>query len=276
MTARQDAALTREQVEEISSAIRSKAFDDVPCATISPRNLRALCDMALASLAQADAAGQTNAGPSAGKGLERERQYCWKHGFVQHNHQCQELTEEEIKKCALDPELTSEWTNEQWAELCHLALASLSRIGGEGKNVPFTNAQEVALGVLLKDELESYEGPEVPAPGGGEGLIESLKASAASCRQMAEFNRSYTRLMYTKQAELYEQAAARLASLEADAGRLDWLEAHLFDKSWSGTIGDAPMWRMAGPYRHQLTKMRGSDLRAAIDAARAERGKEKA
>ena len=54
-----------------------------------------------------------------------------------------------------------------------------------------------------------------------------------------------------------------------DTDRLNWLERHLFEGRWDGTIGRPKSWYMAGPYRHILAAMRGPDLRAAIDAAQA-------
>ena len=55
--------------------------------------------------------------------------------------------------------------------------------------------------------------------------------------------------------------------VRSDSDRLDWLERHLFDSHWDGTIGRPKEWRMAGPYRHTLVKMRGNTLREAIDRA---------
>lgn len=43
-----DAGLSKERIEAIAASVRSVAFEDVPCAEISPKVLRALCDMALA------------------------------------------------------------------------------------------------------------------------------------------------------------------------------------------------------------------------------------
>ncbi len=60
---------------------------------------------------------------------------------------------------------------------------------------------------------------------------------------------------------------ARLAEAERDSQRLDWLERHLFEGRWDGTIGRPKSWHMAGPYRHTLQRMRGDALREAIDLA---------
>lgn len=67
-----------------------------------------------------------------------------------------------------------------------------------------------------------------------------------------------------------DAALARAGVAEKDAARLDWIEQMLFERKWSGTIGEPSYWQMAGPYRHTLVRMRGENLRAAIDAARAE------
>ena len=61
--------------------------------------------------------------------------------------------------------------------------------------------------------------------------------------------------------------AAENAALRKDAERLDWLERHLFEGKWDGTIGRPKSWHMAGPYRHTLKTMHGDTLRKAIDAA---------
>lgn len=61
-----------------------------------------------------------------------------------------------------------------------------------------------------------------------------------------------------------------VAALRKDAERLDWLERHLFEGKWDGTIGRPKSWHMAGPYRHTLKTMHGDTLRKAIDAAMGE------
>ena len=50
-----------------------------------------------------------------------------------------------------------------------------------------------------------------------------------------------------------------------DSERLDFLEKHLFERHWDGTIGRPPSWRMVGHYRHILQKMQGRTLREALD-----------
>lgn len=68
-----------------------------------------------------------------------------------------------------------------------------------------------------------------------------------------------------------EDASFRRA--EEDAARLDWIEKAFFERHWSGTLGEPSYWTMAGPFRHTLQRMRGKNLRDAIDAARAEEEK---
>jgi hypothetical protein len=55
-----------------------------------------------------------------------------------------------------------------------------------------------------------------------------------------------------------------------DAVRLNWIEQHLIEGKWDGTIGRPKSWYMVGPYRHALHKLRGNTLREAIDTALAE------
>jgi hypothetical protein len=57
------------------------------------------------------------------------------------------------------------------------------------------------------------------------------------------------------------------SALERDAARWQWLERHMFEGKWDGTIGRPKSWHMVGSYRHQLQQMRGATLRAAIDSA---------
>ena len=77
-------------------------------------------------------------------------------------------------------------------------------------------------------------------------------------------------------ALLAEQARTQTHKAEeapSDGELLDWLEAHLFERKWSGTIGQPSGWYMAGPYRHTMQHMRGESLRAAIRAAIAQERK---
>ena len=44
----------------------------------------------------------------------------------------------------------------------------------------------------------------------------------------------------------------------------EWLERKVFEGKWDGTLGAPKSWHMAGPYRHELVKMRGNTLLEAI------------
>jgi len=61
----------------------------------------------------------------------------------------------------------------------------------------------------------------------------------------------------------------RIAELEADAKRLDFVEGRLFGKSWNGVIdsGSRTDWRIASDYRHTTQKMVGHTFRDALDNA---------
>lgn len=74
-------------------------------------------------------------------------------------------------------------------------------------------------------------------------------------------------LMAAEAADEIESLSSRLADAERDAERLDWIEANLIEGKWDGTIGRPKSWHMVGPYRHELQKLRGDNLREAIDAA---------
>jgi hypothetical protein len=62
---------------------------------------------------------------------------------------------------------------------------------------------------------------------------------------------------------------ARIAELEADAKRLDFVEGRLFGKSWNGVIdsGSRTYWRIASDHRHITQKMVGHTFRDALDNA---------
>jgi hypothetical protein len=62
---------------------------------------------------------------------------------------------------------------------------------------------------------------------------------------------------------------ARIAELEADAKRLEFVEVRLFGKSWNGVIdsGSRTDWRIASDYRHTTQKMVGHTFRDALDNA---------
>lgn len=70
----------------------------------------------------------------------------------------------------------------------------------------------------------------------------------------------------------YKNACAQRAAINAEAERLrealNWIERHLIEGKWDGTLGRPKSWHMVGPYRHALAKMVGNTLLDAIDAAR--------
>lgn len=61
----------------------------------------------------------------------------------------------------------------------------------------------------------------------------------------------------------------RVKELERDAGRLDWIQRHLFGHSWNGVIdsGSRTSWSIYSGFRHETAKMVGDTFRSAIDAA---------
>ena len=75
-------------------------------------------------------------------------------------------------------------------------------------------------------------------------------------------------VFFTAYAALQRDLAAANARIAAQQARIEWLSQHVFDRKWDGTIGRAPYWQMAGPYRHTLVKMRGNTLEEAIDSVR--------
>jgi hypothetical protein len=61
----------------------------------------------------------------------------------------------------------------------------------------------------------------------------------------------------------------KVAELEAEAKRLDFVESRLFGKSWNGVIdsGSRTYWRIASDHRHITQKMVGHTFRDALDNA---------
>jgi len=71
------------------------------------------------------------------------------------------------------------------------------------------------------------------------------------------------------EAEATAPLVARIAELEAEAKRLDFVESRLFGKSWNGVIdsGSRTDWRIASDHRHITQKMVGHTFRDALDNA---------
>lgn len=69
----------------------------------------------------------------------------------------------------------------------------------------------------------------------------------------------------------YENDAlrTRLAEVEKDAARLNWIQRHLFVHKWNGVIdsGSQTRWDIWGGYRHITATMIGNTFGEAIDNA---------
>ena len=61
----------------------------------------------------------------------------------------------------------------------------------------------------------------------------------------------------------------RIAELERDAARLNWIQRNLFGHKWNGVIdsGSQTNWRIWGGYRHITANMIGNTFGEAIDNA---------
>lgn len=61
----------------------------------------------------------------------------------------------------------------------------------------------------------------------------------------------------------------RLAEVEKDAARLNWIQRHLFVHKWNGVIdsGSQTRWDIWGGYRHITATMIGNTFGEAIDNA---------
>ena len=81
----------------------------------------------------------------------------------------------------------------------------------------------------------------------------SLAAFGGSVSAMEHFGRQLQRELAAKNDEVTKANAA-----------FEWLERKVFEGKWDGTLGAPKSWHMAGPYRHELVKMRGNTLLEAI------------
>ena len=57
---------------------------------------------------------------------------------------------------------------------------------------------------------------------------------------------------------------AELARLRQDAMLLDWIEQHIFESHWFGTIGEPPRWTISPSVRHTVAHLAGPTLRSAL------------
>ena len=84
--------------------------------------------------------------------------------------------------------------------------------------------------------------------------------------------------------QMADQLRTRLAEVEKDAARLDWLRDNLFVHKWNGVVGSGctVQWQVAPDFRfrqRELTENSGimaGDFRRAVDAAIDAAMKEKA
>jgi len=119
-----------------------------------------------------------------------------------------------------------------------------------------------------------------------EGGIHGLDMAGYTKQQVLDYASKATAPLLARIAELEkanEAFAARqewwnslmfeleqkVAELEADAKRLEFVESRLFGKSWNGVIdsGSRTDWRIASDYLHTTRKMVGHTFRDAIDNA---------
>jgi hypothetical protein len=86
---------------------------------------------------------------------------------------------------------------------------------------------------------------------------------------MERFSLALNEFARAIEAKVSAPLLARIAELEADAKRLEFVEVRLFGKSWNGVIdsGSRTDWRIASDYRHTTRKMVGHTFRDAIDNA---------
>jgi hypothetical protein len=101
-----------------------------------------------------------------------------------------------------------------------------------------------------------------------EERIKQMRADAISDpRNAQEF--WYMLMARAVEAEATAPLVARIAELEAEAKRLDFVESRLFGKSWNGVIdsGSRTYWRIASDHRHITQKMVGNTFRDALDNA---------
>jgi hypothetical protein len=115
-----------------------------------------------------------------------------------------------------------------------------------------SKAEELADAICRIDTLTEYQ--------------RELIAKAAA--ELEKANEAFAARQEWWNSRMFE-LEQKVAELEAEAKRLDFVESRLFGKSWNGVIdsGSRTYWRIASDHRHITQKMVGHTFRDALDNA---------
>lgn len=85
---------------------------------------------------------------------------------------------------------------------------------------------------------------------------------------LAVVPRDVAELLQERLATVTAERDAALARAERAEADVQWIEDRLFERKWSGSLGESSKWHLVGPYRHIVQRMRGETLHEAIAATK--------
>ena len=151
----------------------------------------------------------------------------------------------------------------------------LRRLATAATPGPWTiHTEEVCSPIVAAMELSklvhgSVFVPVLPMVVGSNGLATAV----TGCGPTSVANAAYIAaispdVVLTLLADL-DALRTRLAEVERDALRLNWIQRHLFGHKWNGVIdsGSQTRWDIWSGYRHITATMIGNTFSEAIDAA---------
>lgn len=151
----------------------------------------------------------------------------------------------------------------------------LRRLATEATPGPWTiHTEEVCSPIVAAMELSklvhgSVFVPVLPMVVGSNGLATAV----TGCGPTSVANAAYIAAVSPDAilallADL-DALRTRLAEVEKDAARLNWIQRHLFVHKWNGVIdsGSQTRWDIWGGYRHITATMIGNTFGEAIDNA---------
>ena len=144
----------------------------------------------------------------------------------------------------------------------------LRRLATEATPGPWTiHTEEVCSPIVAAMELSklvhgSVFVPVLPMVVGSNGLATAV----TGCGPTSVANATY---IAAASPDVVLALIDRLAEVEKDAARLNWIQRHLFVHKWNGVIdsGSQTRWDIWGGYRHITATMIGNTFGEAIDNA---------
>jgi hypothetical protein len=192
------------------------------------------------------------------------------------------LTEERIKQMRADAISDPRNAQEFWYMLMARAVEAeataplLARIAELEKELETERMRLAACGVVaMANTRESAETARQMCSdymsGSCKDVMRAVDAEMGYRERIAELekaNEAFAARQEWWNSRMFE-LEQKVAELEADAKRLEFVEVRLFGKSWNGVIdsGSRTDWRIASDYRHTTQKMVGHTFRDALDNA---------